>query len=170
MTRGFLGDDERYIATYFSRFGEDVWFHGDWAKVDADGFWFLTGRADDTLKIAGKRIGPSEVEAAAVQHEAVREAAAVGLPDDVKGTKLVVVAVASPGVEPTDALAEEVRKHVGRVMGPAMRPSELRWVDALPITRSGKILRGIIRKALMGEDPGSLASCANPEAVEALRT
>lgn len=169
MTRGFLNDPDRYLDTYFDKFGRDVWFHGDWALRDDEGYWFLTGRADDTLKIAGKRIGPSEVEAAAVEHPAVREAAAVGLPDEVKGTRLVLVAVAVPGVTPDEALSREVRAHVGTRMGAAMRPSEVRWVTALPATRSGKIVRGVIRKALMGEDPGSLASVANPDALDALR-
>ncbi len=169
MTRGFLGDPERYMATYFEQFGPDVWAHGDWAIVDEDGFWFLTGRADDTLKVAGKRIGPGEVEAAANSHGAVRESAAIGLPDPVKGTRLALVAVANPGVAPNEELDAEIVAHIGGLMGPAMRPSELRWVPALPTTRSGKIVRGVIRRVLAGEDPGSLASVANPEALEHLR-
>jgi acetyl-CoA synthetase len=169
MTRGFLNDQGRYLETYFGQFGESVWSHGDWALVDADGDWFLTGRADDTLKIAGKRVGPGEVEAAAIAHAAVREAAAVGIPDPVKGTALVVLAVARPGFEPTPALATEVAAHLAAHLGATMRPSRLVWVDALPVTRSGKILRGIIRKVLAGEDPGTLASVANPEAVAVLR-
>lgn len=168
MTRGFLNDTDRYLRTYFEKFGEDVWFHGDWAIVDEDSFWFLTGRADDTLKIAGKRIGPGEVEAAAVDHEDVREAAAVGLPDDIKGTRLVLVVV--PSRDPDGDLASDVRKHVGDVMGPAMRPSEVHVVSALPVTRSGKIVRGVIRRVLMGESPGDLASVANPESVSVLQS
>ena len=169
MTRGFLGDPQRYLRTYFERFGEGVWAHGDWAYIDQDGYWFLTGRADDTLKIAGKRIGPGEVEAAAVAHPAVREAAAVGLDDPLKGTRLLLVAVARDPEQADDELAAEVAAHVAELMGSAMRPSEVRWVAALPITRSGKIVRGVIRRVLAGEDPGSLASVANPEAVEGLR-
>ncbi|MBI4916376.1 MAG: AMP-binding protein [Acidobacteria bacterium] len=169
MTRGFLNDPGRYLETYFGQFGDSVWSHGDWAFVDEDGDWFLTGRADDTLKIAGKRVGPGEVEAAAIAHSAVREAAAVGLPDPVKGIALVVLAVTRPGFDGTPALATEVAAHLGAHLGATMRPSRVVWVDALPVTRSGKILRGIIRKVLAGEDPGSLASVANPEAVAALR-
>ncbi len=169
MTRSFLGDDQRYLDTYFAKFGEEIWFHGDWAIVDEDGYWFLTGRADDTLKIAGKRIGPGEVETAAVDHPAVREAAAVGLPDKIKGTRLVLVAVAHEGHPPSQDLTEEVRRHIGVKMGPAMRPSEIFWVQALPITRSGKIVRGVIRRVLAGEEPGSLASVANPEAIDQLK-
>ncbi len=167
MTRGFLGDPQRYLETYFSRFGEGVWSHGDWAEVDADGMWFLSGRADDTLKVAGKRVGPGEVEAAAISHPAVREAAAVGLPDPVKGTRLVLVAVAD-GVDGSEALGREVAEHVAAHLGGTMRPAAVVWAAALPVTRSGKIVRAAVRRALAGEDPGSLASVANPEAVRAL--
>lgn len=170
MTRGFLNDPQRYLETYFSRFGPAVWFHGDWATVDENGFWYLTGRADDTLKIAGKRVGPGEVEAAAVSHPAVREAAAVGLFDEIKGTRLVLVVAPMPGVHPGLELSQEVAAHVAAHLGATMRPAEVRWVTALPITRSGKIVRGVIRRALAGEDPGDLASVANPEAVQALRS
>ncbi len=170
MSRGFLDDVERWLETYFKRFGPTMWFHGDWAVVDEDGFWYLTGRADDTLKIGGKRIAPGEVEAAAVAHPAVREAAAVGVFDAVTGMRLVLVAVPGPAFAPCSALGEDVAEHVAAQLGAAMRPSEVRWARALPMTRSGKILRGVIRKALAGEDVGSLAQCANPEAVEELRT
>jgi len=168
MTRGFLGDSERYLETYFSRFGESVWCHGDWARVDADGEWFVTGRADDTLKIAGKRVGPGEVEAAAIEHAAVREAAAIGVPDPVTGDRLVLVAVPRHGFVPDAATGSEVAAHVAARLGSTMRPAAVIWVDALPVTRSGKILRGVIRRLLRGEAPGDLASVANPEALAAL--
>lgn len=168
MTRGFLGESGRYLETYFSRFGESVWAHGDWAIVDSDGYWFLTGRADDTLKIAGKRIGPGEVESAATGHPAVREAAAIGVPDPIKGTRLVLVAVASAGHEPSKELGREVAGHIAEQMGAAMRPSEVRWVSALPVTRSGKIVRGVIRRVLAGETPGDLSSVANPDTVRGI--
>lgn len=168
MTRGFLKDPQRYLETYFAKFGPAIWCHGDWARVDEEGFWFLTGRADDTLKIAGKRVGPGEVESAAVSHPAVKEAAAVGLPDPVKGTKLVLVVTPRPGKGPSRDLSEAVARHVEGLLGPAMRPAEVRWVTALPVTRSGKILRAVIRRVLAGEDPGNLASAANPEAVRGL--
>ncbi len=168
MTRGFLGDPQRYLETYFSRFGNGVWCHGDWALADADGAWFITGRADDTLKIAGKRVGPGEVEAAAISHPAVREAAAVGVPDALKGTRLVLVAVPGPGVGPTESLSQAVAQHIEVHLGRSLRPSRIVWVSALPITRSGKIVRGLIGRVLAGEGPGSVASVANPEAVEAL--
>ncbi len=168
MTRGFLNDPQRYLETYFARFGEAIWCHGDWARADADGMWFITGRADDTLKIAGKRVGPGEVEAVAIGHPAVREAAAVAVPDAVKGERLVLVAVARTGFVADEALADDVGVHVAARLGATMRPARVLWVAALPVTRSGKILRGMIRKALCGEDPGSLASAANPEVLALL--
>ncbi len=170
MTRGFLGDRQRYLDTYFSQFGKTVWSHGDWARVDADGAWFLHGRADDTLKIAGKRIGPGEVETVAAAHLAVRESAAVGLPDPLKGTKLVLVAVPRPGADPSPELASEVADFVAARLGSTMRPTRVLWVPSLPVTRSGKILRGLIRKILAGEDAGSTASLANPESLASLET
>ena len=168
MTRGFLGDPERYVDTYFSKFGETVWYHGDWARVDGDGMWFISGRSDDTLKIAGKRVGPGEVETVAIEHPAVREAAAIGLPDPLKGDALVLVAVPRAGFAPGDALGGEVAAHVAARLGSTMRPSRVVWVEALPVTRSGKILRGVIRRVLRGEAPGDLASAANPEALAGL--
>ncbi len=169
MTRGFLGDPQRYLETYFARFGESIWCHGDWARVDNAGFWYLSGRTDDTLKIAGRRIGPGEVESAAVSHPAVREAAAIGIDDPMEGTRLVLVLVPKPGTRPSDALGRDVALHVADQLGTAMRPATVRWVEALPATRAGRILRGVVRKVLSGEDPGSLALVANPDAVEALK-
>jgi len=170
MTRGFLGDPQRYLDTYFTRFGEAVWSHGDWAVVDDDGYWYLTGRADDTLKIGGKRLGPGEIEAVVNSHPAVRESAAVGLPDPVKGTALTVVAVPRPGADAGPELGTDLARHVAAHLGGVMRPERVIWVGALPVTRSGKIVRGAIRKVLLGEEPGSLAALANPEALHALAT
>jgi acetyl-CoA synthetase len=169
MTRGFLGDPERYLETYFAQFGPSIWSHGDWAVIDGDGHWFLMGRADDTLKIAGKRIGPAEVETAANAHSAVRESAAIGLDDPVKGTKLVLVVVLRSGQQATEELAQQIGRFVGERLGSTMRPADVRFVAALPMTRSGKIVRNVIRRVLSGQDPGSLASVANPDAVEALK-
>jgi acetyl-CoA synthetase len=168
MTRGFLNDPERYLETYFTTFGESVWCHGDWARVDEDGMWFLTGRSDDTLKIAGKRVGPGEVESVAIEHPAVREAAAIGLPDPLRGEQLVLVAVPRAGFAPGDALGGEVAAHVAARLGSTMRPAHVLWVDALPVTRSGKILRGVIGRVLRGEPAGDLASAANPDALAGL--
>ncbi|MCC6674886.1 MAG: AMP-binding protein, partial [Thermomicrobiales bacterium] len=165
MTRGFWRNDERYIETYWSRF-PGIWMHGDWAEVDADGFWYIRGRSDDTLKVAGKRIGPAEVESAAVAHEAVQEAAAIGVPDEVKGESIVVFAVLRPHVDPTPELAESVRKEIAHQLGASMRPKTVRFVTDLPKTRNAKIMRRVIRAAYLGLPTGDLTSLENPGAVE----
>ena len=164
MTRGFWRDPDRYLDTYWSRF-PDTWVHGDWAEIDADGFWYIRGRSDDTLKVAGKRIGPAEVESAAVAHPAVQEAAAVGVPHDVKGEAVVVFAVLNPDVAATAALAEAVRRTVGEQLGAALRPAAVRFVAELPKTRNAKIMRRVIRAAYLGLDPGDVTALENPAAV-----
>jgi acetyl-CoA synthetase len=166
MTRGFWRDSDRYIETYWSRF-PGVWVHGDWASVDEDGFWFLHGRSDDTLNIAGKRIGPAEIESAAVAHPAVAEAAAIGVPHEVKGEVAWVFCILLPDVgAPTAALAAEVADAVGAELGRAFRPDRVVFVTALPKTRSAKIMRRAVRAKALGRDPGDLSSLENPEALE----
>lgn len=168
MTKGLWKDPDRYLETYWARF-EGMWNHGDWATVDEDGYWFLHGRADDTIKVAGKRIGPAEVEGALVSHPAVVEAAAVGVPHDVKGEALVCFAVLREDRDPSDELAQRLVDHVVGELGKTMRPSALHFVPALPKTRSAKIVRRLIRARYLGEtDLGDLASVANPEALEAI--
>ncbi len=168
LTKGFLGDRERYLATYFERFGPDVWYHGDWAYVDDDGFWFLHGRSDDTVNVAGKRVGPAEVEAAVVAHPAASEAAAVGVPDDVKGEDIVVFVVLKPDATESEALRTELLDAVVEHLGRTLRPKALRFVDALPKTRSAKIVRGAIRRVWLGADLGDTASIENPDALAAI--
>ena len=167
MTRGFWGSNERYLDTYWSRF-DGVWVHGDWATVDEDGYWFLHGRSDDTMNIAGKRIGPAEYESAAVNHPAVVECAAVGIPDEVKGTAVWCFCILRPGAEPTPELAAEITTEVTDELGKAFKPSEIRFVEELPKTRSAKILRRAIRAKVLGEDPGDMSSLENPSALEAI--
>jgi acetyl-CoA synthetase len=167
MTKGFLNDPQRYLETYFSKF-PDVWYHGDWAYVDADGFWFLHGRADDTIKVAGKRVGPAEIEAVLTAHPAVSEAAAIGVPHEVKGEAVVCFVVLKPGYSPNDELRIALRGRVANHLGRTLRPKEVKFVQALPKTRSAKIVRGAIRKRWLGEDPGDLSSIENPEALEAI--
>jgi acetyl-CoA synthetase len=162
MTRGVWGDDERYLETYWRRF-PDVWTHGDWASVDADGYWFLHGRSDDTLNIAGKRIGPAELESAAVGSGIVAEAAAIGVPHAVKGEVAWIFCVPKPGAERTDAT---VSNAVTGVLGKAFKPDRILWVSALPKTRSAKIVRRAVRARALGKDPGDLSSLENPEALE----
>jgi acetyl-CoA synthetase len=168
MTRGLRGDPERYLETYWRPF-PGVWTHGDWASVDEDGFWFLHGRSDDTLNVAGKRLGPAEVESVLTLDLRVAESAAVGIPDEVKGEAIWCFVVARPGVEPTDELAQELRELVAGHLGKAFRPSRVVFVAELPRTRSAKILRRAIRAAVTGQDPGDLSSLENPGAMEAVR-
>ena len=168
LTKSFLHDDARYLKTYFERFGETVWYHGDWAYVDPDGFWFLHGRSDDTIKVAGKRTGPAEVEAAVVAHPAASEAAAVGVPDDLKGEALVVFVVLKKAAVESEALRGELALAIESALGKTLRPKALRFVDALPKTRSGKILRRAVRAAWLGESPGDLGTAENPEALQGI--
>ena len=164
MTRGFWRDPERYLETYWSRL-PGVWVHGDWASVDEDGFWFLHGRSDDTMNIAGKRIGPAELESAAVGHPAVREAAAIGVPHAVKGETAWIFCCLLPGAAATE---DEVAAHVAAELGKAFRPDRVFFVDALPKTRSAKIVRRAVKAKALGTDPGDLSSLENPEALEAI--
>jgi acetyl-CoA synthetase len=166
MTRGVWGDDERYLETYWRRF-PGVWTHGDWASVDADGYWFLHGRSDDTLNIAGKRIGPAELESAAIGSGIVAEAAAIGVPHPVKGEVAWIFCVAVPGAEADEA---QVGAAVAGALGKAFAPERVVWVEALPKTRSAKIVRRAVRARVLGEDPGDLSSLENPESLEGIQT
>ena len=168
MTQGFWGDRERYLETYWSRW-PDVWMHSDWALVDQDGSWYIHGRSDDTLTIAGKRLGPAEVESAAAAHPAVAEAAAIGVPDEIKGERIVVFAVLGAGHDPADELAAAVADTVAAQLGKPLRPAAVHFVHDLPRTRSNKIMRRLVRATFLGDDPGDLSSLENPSALDAVR-
>lgn len=161
MTRGVWGDDKRYLDSYWSRW-PGVWYHGDWASVDEDGHWFVHGRADEAMNVAGRKVGPGEVESALMTHPAVAEAAVVGVPDEVKGEAIVAFVVARPGAH---ADARELCEHVAGALGSAFRPREVRVVAELPKTQSGKVARRLIRQRYLGEAPGDLSTVANPEAL-----
>jgi acetyl-CoA synthetase len=166
MTRGFWKDPDRYLETYWSRW-PDVWFHGDWAYIDRDGYWFLEGRSDDTIKVAGRRTGPAEIEEALIAHPAVSEAAAIGAPDPVKGEEVVGFVVLRPGYTPDETLREELKAQVVRALGKTLRPKTIRFVTDLPKTRSAKIVRRVIRAKYLGQaDLGDLSSVENPQAID----
>jgi acetyl-CoA synthetase len=165
MTRGIWGDDDRYLETYWRRF-PGVWTHGDWASIDEDGYWFLHGRSDDTLNIAGKRIGPAELESAAVGHHGVAEAAAIGIPHEVKGEVAWIFCVLRPNVDATPACALEISEAVTDELGKAFKPDRIVFVSALPKTRSAKIVRRAVRARVLGKEPGDLSSLENPEALQ----
>ncbi|HEX2088675.1 MAG TPA: acetate--CoA ligase [Actinomycetota bacterium] len=168
MTRGIWQDPERYLDTYWRRW-PDIWVHGDWASVDEDGFWFLHGRSDDTMNVAGKRVGPAEVESALAHHAAVTESAVIGVPDEVKGEAIWCFVVTKPGVERDEGLAKTLSSTVGEHLGKAFKPSKIVFVDELPKTRSAKIMRRTLRAVVLGKDPGDLSSLENPSALEAVR-
>ena len=165
MTRGFWHDRQRYLDTYWSRW-PDVWVHGDWAAVDADGLWYILGRSDDTIKIAGKRLGPAEVESVLVAYPGVSEAAAIGVPDEIKGEALVCFCVVKPGQTVSEF---ELRDHVARQLGKAFAPRAVKFVSDLPKTRNAKIMRRVIRAAFLGVETGDVSSLENPAAVDAIR-
>lgn len=165
MTKSFLHDDKRYLETYFSRW-LDVWYHGDWARHDEDGSWYVLGRSDDTIKVAGKRVGPSEVESVLTSHPAVSEAATIGAPDDLKGQVLVCFVVLRTNLSVTPA---ELIAHVAAQMGKPLAPKTVHVVAALPKTRSGKILRSTILRVYTGQPAGDLTSVENPAALEAIK-
>jgi acetyl-CoA synthetase len=186
MARGFWQEKERYLDTYWRRF-KNIWVHGDWAMRDKDGHWFILGRSDDTLKVAGKRVGPSEVESLLVAHRLVTEAAVIGVPDEVKGTAMVAFCVPASGFPQNRKVAKEdktatrdagsmyseleheLKLLVAKDMGKPLAPSKIHFVAALPKTRNAKVMRRVIRSAYLGEDPGDLSALEHPETVEEIR-
>jgi acetyl-CoA synthetase len=167
MTAGFWRDPQRYEETYWSRW-PDVWVHGDWAYVDADGFWYIQGRSDDTLKIAGKRLGPAEVESVLVGHPDVAEAGVIGVPHEIKGEAVVCFVVLRPGRQASEPLRAELADRVAQQMGKALKPEKILFTRDLPKTRSAKIMRRVIRATYLGKPAGDVSSLENPDAVRAV--
>jgi acetyl-CoA synthetase len=165
MTRGLWNDPSRYEQTYWSAFS-DCWTHGDFASIDGDGLWYLHGRSDDTLNVAGKRIGPAELESALVGHPEVAEAAAIGVPDEIKGEVVWCFVVLRPGTRADGRLRDELTARVVDGFGKSFAPAELRFVGEIPRTRNAKILRRAIRDRLLGRDPGDLSNLENPSALD----
>lgn len=168
MTRGFWKDPERYLDAYWSRW-PGVWVQGDFAAIDGDGMWYILGRSDDTIKVAGKRLGPAEVESILVGHPAVMEAAVIGVPDEIKGSEVVAFVVLAQGCVRCNELRHELRALVAASLGKPLAPREILFVNDLPKTRNAKVMRRIIRAAYLGLDPGDTSSLVNPEAVNEIR-
>ncbi len=168
MTRSFWGDRQRYLDSYWSRW-ENIWVHGDFAAIDEDGLWYILGRSDDTIKVAGKRLGPAEVEAIVNAHPAVTESAAIAVPHPLKDNEVVVFCVLKTGEQPSEELRKEIMERVIAELGKPLKPREIRFAEALPKTRNAKVMRRVIRAAYLGEDPGDVSSLEDPATVEAIR-
>jgi len=168
MTRGLWNDPQRYLKTYWSRW-PGVWYHGDWASVDEDGCWYLHGRADETFNVAGRKVGPAEVEQALIEHPSVSEAAVIGVPDQVTGEKIVAFIVLKPGVESSNALLGQISSQVAKSLGSAFKPRALHVVKELPKTQSGKIVRRAIRDAYLGEEITDFSTVENPETLRSVK-
>jgi acetyl-CoA synthetase len=169
MLRTVYGDHERFRKTYFSEY-PGFYYTSDAARVDKDGYFWLMGRVDDVVNISGHRIGTAEVESALVEHPAVAESAIVPFPHEIKGQALYAFVLLKKGHEGSDALAKELRAHVGEAIGHIAKPDKIQFADDLPKTRSGKIMRRILKKIAAGEeDVGTTTTLANPEVVEKLK-
>jgi acetyl-CoA synthetase len=165
MLRGIYKNPDRYKETYWSKF-KDIYLAGDVTRIDKDGYFWIQGRADDVLNVSGHRIGNSEVESALVSHPMVAEAAVIGKPHELKGESITSYVVLKKGVEATDDLKMELRKHVGNEMGKIACPDEIWFVSDVPKTRSGKIMRRVIRAKALGKNVGDISTLSNPEAVD----
>lgn len=168
MTRGFWNDPQRYLKTYWRQL-PGVWLHGDYAAIDEDGLWYILGRSDDTIKIAGKRLGPAEVESIVNAHPAVTESAAIAIPHPVKDQEVVLFCVLHPNTVPTEMLRDELMEWVTRELGKPLKPKEIKFAAALPKTRNAKVMRRVIRATYLGENPGDVSSLEDPAAVDAIR-
>jgi acetyl-CoA synthetase len=157
MLRTIYRDPDRYVEQYWGKF-KNMYQTGDSARKDKDGYIWVIGRMDDVLKVSGYRLGTAEVESALVSHPDVAEAAVIGLPHDVKGNAIHAYAILRAGVEKSEKLAEELRNHVGHEMGPIAKPEEITFVDALPKTRSGKIMRRLLKARAMGLPEGDIST------------
>jgi acetyl-CoA synthetase len=173
MTQSFWGgsaterDNLRYLASYWERF-PGTWVHGDWCIVDPDGYWYIRGRSDDTINVAGKRVGPAEFESALVSDPRVREAAAIAVPDEIKGDVVVCLVVAKQRNDEGDTLRSELMSVIERVMGKSLRPKSIAFVDDLPKTRNLKVMRRVARARYLGLDLGDLSALENVSALDAI--
>ena len=170
MLRDIYGDTERYVRQYWSRWTPDIYFTGDGAKRDEDGYFWLLGRVDDVLNVAGHRIGTMEVESALVDHPKVAESAVVGRKHDIKGTAVAAFVTLKEGVPPTPDLMNELRQHVGHKIGPIARPDDIIFTADLPKTRSGKIMRRLLRDIAEGRALGDTTTLADPAVVRTLKS
>lgn len=169
MTKSFWNDDKRYLETYWSKFS-DVWFHHDLAMRDRDGFWYILGRADDTIKIAGKRIGPAELESAIAKHPQVLESAFIGVPDPIKGELPVGFVVLKDKGSGSDVLENELKEIVATSLGKSFVPKKIYFVTDIPKTRNAKIMRRLLRSIYLNQPIGDISNLENPKVLEIIKT
>jgi acetyl-CoA synthetase len=171
MLRAFFRDEIRYKKEYWDMYWQvkpGTYLAGDKATRDKDGYWWIQGRIDDVLKVAGHRISNAEVESAAVSHPKVAEAAVIGEPDEVKGEKIVAFIILKEGVVEEESLKKDISTHVRKVLGPVAYPDKVYFVKDVPKTRSGKIMRRVIKAKALGKDTGDVSALSNPEAVSSI--
>jgi acetyl-CoA synthetase len=162
MLRTVYQDPDRYVEQYWSRFAEQGWYlTGDSAKKDKDGYIWVIGRIDDVIKVSGYRLGSAEIESALVSHPAVAEAAVIGVPDQLRGNIIKSFCILRQGFEGSERLEKELKDHVGHEMGPIAKPATVDFVDSLPKTRSGKIMRRVLKAQVLGEELGDLSTLAD---------
>lgn len=167
MLRTVYGDDKRFEETYFGRF-EGIYFAGDGAKCDDDGYFWVMGRIDDVINVSGHRLGTMEIESALVSHPKVTEAAVVPRPDDLKGQAIVAFVTLETG-EPSEELVEELRGHVADEIGAIAKPAEIKFTDSLPKTRSGKIMRRLLADIAAGRESGDTSTLSDESVLDRLR-
>jgi acetyl-CoA synthetase len=170
MLRGIYGDEERFIRQYFSQCADGAYFTGDGARIDEDGFYWLLGRVDDVLNVAGHRLGTMEVESALVDDPRVAEAAVVGRPHEIKGQAIAAFVTLKEGSKPSERLADELKAHVVHKIGAIARPDQVLFAADLPKTRSGKIMRRLLRDIAQGKALGDTTTLADPGVVARLKT
>ena len=169
MLRAIYGDSERFEKTYWSRWPDRAYFTGDGARRDEEGYYWLLGRVDDVLNVAGHRIGTMEVESALVDHPFVAEAAVVGRPHDIKGQAVAAFVTVKEGVKPSDNLMHDLKEHVVKKIGAIARPDQILFAADLPKTRSGKIMRRLLRDIAEGKALGDTTTLADPNVVARLK-
>ena len=162
MLRTLYGDDERFVETYWKKFGEEVYFVGDAARRDADGYYWIIGRVDDVLNVSGHRMSTAEIESAIVSHEKVAEAAVIGQPDEDTGQSVTAFVTLGGDLEGGDAEVEAIREHVAKKIGKLARPKRIIWAEDLPKTRSGKIMRRLLRDIAVGRELGDITTLRDP--------
>jgi acetyl-CoA synthetase len=169
MLRGIWGDPDRFVKQYWSKY-PDIYFTGDGAKRDEDGYFWLLGRVDDVMNVSGHRVSTMEVESALVDHAAVAEAAVIGRPHEIKGQAIAAFVTIKHGIPTSDALKEEIKQHVARKIGALARPDDVIYAAELPKTRSGKIMRRLLRDVAEGRALGDTTTLADPTVVATLKT